>query len=427
MNKTLLYLLLISFIWLMSCGDDDEPANSPPTLSNRSFRIDEDIETGDRVGSISAFDLDNDPLTYSILSGNTDNTFDLNSSSGELTVRSNEKIDFQVISQYILTVEVSDGKAKASAQILIDIDGKNRPPIVSEQTFSVSEDAWIGLEVGVIQATDPNPNSTLIYEIVDGNEDFLFELERFSGLLTLKSTLKLDFESKDTYALTVSVADREGLSSTTTVTVNILDTTDPNASFELHGDGFTMQEGLIRELGKSKNEFHTVRNYTLVDGEFSFSEALDDFVVNSGTIGVFGVLFSKSSINFSPGEFIYVDTTGITVGDVIGKDFIYAATIIIDGNNDGSVSINEEDIVYGVTGGSIKVISNGAEPPTLNYNVEVTLYDVASKQYVNSTKTNLHFEYSGDYEYIDQRSSRSRTSIEEIITPTMAMNKKELK
>ena len=425
MNKISIYLLLIGLIWFISCGEDDEPTNEPPLLSDITFRIPEEIENGTRVGIVPAVDPDNDPLTYSIISGNKDETFELNLSSGEITVRSNEKIDFQVISQYQLTIEASDGKSIGSALITINIEEANRPPVINEQTFNLPEDARVGYEVGVVQATDPNGDN-LKYEIIGGNEDGLFELNETMGTLSLISTLSLDFESKDSYILTILVRDPEELVSSVPITIEIQDATEPDTSFELADSNFDMADGLIREFGTSNiSAFHTVRNYSLTDGQFFFSDPLNDFVVNGGTIGVFGVLFSSNFISFNPGEFAYVDTASTTVDEVIGKDFIYTGVIIIDGNNDGSVSINEEDIVYGITAGSIKVISNGAEPPTLNFNVEVTLYDVASEQYVNSTKVNLHFEYSGDYKYIDQRSSRSRKESIDNIKQIMKFDKSD--
>ncbi|MEO9871603.1 cadherin repeat domain-containing protein [Ekhidna sp.] len=408
MYKYLIPLILLSSLTLLvSCGED-EPTNNPPSISDRSFRIPEEIETGERVGFISAFDLENDPLTYAIISGNIDNTFALNSSSGELTIRSNEKIDFQVTSQYTLTVEASDGKSSVSALITINVEEANRVPLINEQTFSLSENASVGLEIGMIIATDPEGDE-LEYTILGGDVDELFDLDLESGVLTLISTEKLDFETTDSYIITILVEDSEALVSSAPITINILDADEPNLSFELAGNNFTIEDGLIREFGvvSSVSSFHYARTFALADGEYSFSEASGDFVVNGGTVGVFGVLFSNALFSFKPGEFIYADTATTQASDFIGKDFIYSSAIIIDGNNDGSVGVNEEDIVYRVTGGSIKVISNGANPPTLNYNVEVTLYDVATKQFVHTVKADLHFEYSGDYKFSDERARGS--------------------
>ncbi len=403
MDKYLNYLKILAISSFLSCGGDEEPANSPPQISNRTFLMEEEIEAGSRVGFVSAFDPDNDPLVYLIISGNSDNTFELNSSSGELIVQSTDKIDFQEVSQYQLSVEVNDSKTSASATITINVEEANRPPVINNQTLSVTEDARRGIEIGTIEAIDPNGDD-ITFEIIGGNEDDLFEIEEGTGKLLLISTLNLDFEVKDSYILTILVTDAKSLVSSGPVTVNVVDTPEPNTTFELEDNSFTIQDGLIRELGQSANGFHTVRNYTLADGEFNFSQTFDDFVVNGGTVGVFGVLFSSNFISFNPGEFIYVDTATTTVGDVLGKNFIYSGTIIIDGNDDGSVAINEEDIVYGITAGSIKIISNGADSPTLNYNVEVMRYDVASGEFVPGSSTDLHFEYSGDYEYSDQRS-----------------------
>ncbi|MEO9483865.1 MAG: cadherin repeat domain-containing protein [Ekhidna sp.] len=402
MNKYFIFANFIFWIMITSCGEDG-PANNTPLFSDRTFSIPEEIQTGDRVGLLAAFDPDGDQLSYSIISGNLDNTFALNTSTGELTINSNANIDFQTTSKYQLSVEVSDGKAIAAAIITINVEEGNRPPIIDAQTFSVAEDAVIGLSIGTIQATDPN-GGNLKYTILSGNTDDLFQVTLSNGELKLGSTLKLDHETKDSYTLTILVEDPAKLTSSAPITIDILDVDEPNASFELAETNFTMKDGLIRELGITNvSAFHYARTYALADGEYSFSEATGNFVVTGGTIGVFGVLFSKGLFSFNPGEFIYIDTATTRREDVLGIAFIHSGAIIIDGNNDGSVSINEEDIVYGITGGSVKVIPNGGGNPTLNYNVEVTLYDVKSKQYINASKANLHFEYTGDFKFSDER------------------------
>lgn len=406
MNKYFILLCFCCSTLLIGCGED-EPANNAPILQDLTFSIPEEIAVGEKIGLLAAFDPDNDPLTYSIISGNLDNTFALNQNTGELSINSNTNIDFLKTPQYQLSVEVSDGKSTVGAIITIKLEEANRPPLINAQSFSLPENSAIGLSIGTIQASDPN-GDFIKYEITNGNEDDLFEITLRNGELKLVSTLNLDFETKDSYVLTISVEDPDELTSSAPITINILDTAEPTSSFELAQTDYPMNDGLIRELGiTSVSGFHYVRTYALTDGQYSFSSASDNFLVSNGTIGVFGVLFSPSLFAFNPGEFIYVDTASTTVGDVIGKAFIHSGAIIIDNNNDGSVSINEEDIVYGITGGSVKVIPNGGNPPTLNYNVEVTLYDVASKQYVTSTKANLHFEYTGNFKFKDERARSS--------------------
>ena len=88
-----------------------EACNQTPEFDDDpyGFTVSEDTAAGGTVGSVSATDLDQgDVLTYSITGGNEAGKFDLNGSSGEITVAGG--LDYETEPSYSLTVEVGDGR-----------------------------------------------------------------------------------------------------------------------------------------------------------------------------------------------------------------------------------------------------------------------------------------------------------------------------
>ncbi len=88
-------------------------------------------------------------------------------------------------------------------------------------TFTVSEDAEVGDDVGTVSATDEDTDDTLTYSITLGNFDGKFEIEEESGQITVAEAL--DHETEDQYTLTVQASDGNG--STVTVTIAVVDAT----------------------------------------------------------------------------------------------------------------------------------------------------------------------------------------------------------
>ncbi|MEP5612752.1 MAG: cadherin repeat domain-containing protein [Cyclobacteriaceae bacterium] len=402
--NVVLLLGIACLIFLAACKDD-EPGNRPPTISDQTFSVSENATVDFIIGTVAGSDPDGTEIVFSITSGNDDGIFSIGTFSGDMTVRSVENLDFQHNHQYVLTVEVNDGLLASTAAIIVNvIDEENRPPVIADQIFSVSEDAMGGDSVGQVLASDPD-GGTISFSIITGNSEGLFGIDLNTGTLSLTSIGTLDFETKESYALAIRVQDAESLGTTATITINVQDVVELTSSFVLAGDTYEMNDGLIREIGvTSISSFHYARTFALTDGDYFFSTTANDFRVNGATIGVFNVLFSSNSKSFLPGNFIQVDTANTSVIDVFGKSFIHSSAIIIDGNSDGSVSINVDDIVYGITGGTIEVSENvGANNYTLVYDVEITLYDVATSKYVNGIKANLNFIYSGILEFSDER------------------------
>ncbi len=96
--------------------------NSLPqfTGGTGSFDIAEDVANGTTVTTLQAVDVDDDVPVFSIVSGNQDGHFAIDSGSGEITVAAN--LDFETISSYQLGVRIDDGRGgTTTVDVIVNI------------------------------------------------------------------------------------------------------------------------------------------------------------------------------------------------------------------------------------------------------------------------------------------------------------------
>ena len=137
---------------------------------------------------------DGDTLIYSILSGNTDQAFGLDSGTGILTVGNSVALDFETTPTFSLLIKVSDGALSDSATFTInltDVDEDstttNQAPTIIAATYSIAENSANGKILGTVEASDPD-GDTLTYTIVSGNDAEAFSLDSESGELTVSTS-----------------------------------------------------------------------------------------------------------------------------------------------------------------------------------------------------------------------------------------------
>ncbi|PPK88535.1 putative Ig domain-containing protein [Neolewinella xylanilytica] len=105
---------------------------------------------------------------------------------------------------------------------------QNHPPAFVNQSFSIDESTTSNALIGILQASDAE-SDPIRFALVGGNEDQLFSLDPVSGALRLAGSL--DFENRESYALTVAASDATA-TTTATVTVTVTDVDElPVASF----------------------------------------------------------------------------------------------------------------------------------------------------------------------------------------------------
>ena len=299
--------------------------NEPPTISDQAFSLAEDAAKGAIVGTVAASDPEGDTLSYSIAEGNDNNVFAIDSSSGQITVSGT--LDYEATSSYSLTVQVSEDDAASSstAEITINITDINEAPVISDQTFSIAENASNETPVGTVAASDPE-GDTLSYSIESGNTGDVFAIDSSSGQITVSGTL--DHETTESYLLAVKVSDggTPALSSAATITINITDINEPptisDQTFSLAEDA--AKGAIVGTVAASDPEGDTL-SYSIESGNTEGVFAIDS---SSGQITVVGTLDRETTPSYS----LSVQVTEVSDGGTLGL------------KNTGTITINITDI-----------------------------------------------------------------------------------
>jgi hypothetical protein len=182
--------------------------NQPPATTDKTYIVDENVQTGTSVGLLQASDLDHDTLSYTILSGNTNGAFDLNPSTGEMKVANGSLLDYESTKSYSLVVQVTDGIDQATMNVTINVrDLNDNHPIAKGFTNAINENSAVGTSVGQVTATDSDVGSLFTYTITAGNTDGAFKIDASNGEITVADSSKLDYETTKRFTLTVQVSD----------------------------------------------------------------------------------------------------------------------------------------------------------------------------------------------------------------------------
>lgn len=288
-----------------------------PMISNQTFAVDENASNGESVGTVALAPGDQNSVTFGITAGNFEGEFSINSSSGEITVANAEAIDFEQLSSFDLTVEVTDdaGATVDSATVTIDINDLS--PAISDQSFAVGENASDGTSLGTVSLDFGDENS-LDFGIDAGNTGNAFAIDSFSGEITVNDTSSIDFEASPSFELIVVVSDEEG-SSSATVTINVSDV-EP-AIFD---QSFSVTENLPNGT--------PVGTVLLDPGD---ENSIEYSITAGNTSGAF-------AINASTGA--------ITVADTTSVDFeaasLFALTVIV--SDDGGTTTDAATVTVNI-------------------------------------------------------------------------------
>lgn len=185
-------------------------------------------------------------ITYSFGAGNEDETFSIDSNSGEIKVRNSNRLDYEYSGNsgemQLVAVAKTDGTpllyGYCEIKVILQDENDNAPRFTQQQYTTA---VWEGNNKGtfVMQVTaydmDQGANARVLYHIVDGNHDNAFIIEpAFSGIV--KTNIVLDREIRDAYRLKVIATD-EGvpqMTGTATIRVQIVDVNDNQPVFPPH-------------------------------------------------------------------------------------------------------------------------------------------------------------------------------------------------
>lgn len=137
-------ILLVLSIFIASCGSSDWEANiedivnSAPVITTQELQINEHAISGTSLGTIAFSDYDeDDTLTISLDS----DAFEINETTGEVTVGTNIILDFEATPTLSFTVSVFDGTTTTNQNILLTLNDINEYDILlSEEQKELADD-----------------------------------------------------------------------------------------------------------------------------------------------------------------------------------------------------------------------------------------------------------------------------------------------
>ena len=196
---------------------NDVNDNAPIITPSQSFEIAENSANGSIIGTVVVTDADTIPTTYqdwTITSGNTEEAFAIDASSGELSVATGSELDYESAASYTLALSVSDGVNSASAETLsINLSNVNeQPSFASSSTASTNEnDSSFAYTASAI---DVDAANSLAYSISGGADAAAFTLNGASlgFIATPNYESPTDSNEDNIYQVELQVTDAGGLS-----------------------------------------------------------------------------------------------------------------------------------------------------------------------------------------------------------------------
>ena len=380
-----------------------EQINVPPVFTEGADTlrtIAENVATDTNVGApVTATDANKGTtLTYRLDDGTDADAFDIDSETGQLKTKAS--LDFETKKTYAVTLTASDGELTGTLVVTINVSDVNEAPVFavdSLTTHTVTENTPAGENIGTpYKATDVDAD-TLTYRLDDGADAAAFDIDSETGQLKTKASL--DFETKKTYAVTLTASDGE-LTGTLAATINI---SDVNEAPVFAADSLTTHA--VAENTPAGQNIGTPYKATDVDAD-TLTYRLDvgadaaAFDIDSKT----GQLKTKASLDFETQK-TYAVTLTVSDGKLTGT---LAATINISDVNEAPAFATDSLTTHAVAENTPAGENIGtpyratdADADTLTYRLDdgtdAAAFDIDSETGQLKTKAALDFETKKTY------------------------------
>ena len=418
-----------------------ETVNSKPVITSSAFNVAENQTT---VGTVRATDADgNTSFTYSITGGADAGSFNIDSSSGDLSFITAPDFDTPgsaatpPSNSYIVTVGVNDGTTTVTKNITVNVTNVNESPTFSSstRTINVVENETT---VGTVTATDPDSGTTLTYSITGGADQDAFNIDSSSGELTFVTAP--NFESPGSAAtppsnsyIVIVTASNETNSATQTITVNVTNLNEsPTFSSSTRTINVVENETTVGTVRATDPDSGTTLTYSITDGAdqdaFNIDQSSGEltFVTapNYETKSSYTVIVTASDETNSATQTITVNVTNVNETPTFSSS-TRIINVVENETTVGTVTATDPDsgttLTYSITGGADQDAFNidsssgeltfvtapnfespgsAATPPSNSYIVIVTASDETNSatQTITVNVTNVNETPTIDYE-----------------------------
>ncbi|XP_068705618.1 cadherin-23-like isoform X2 [Montipora foliosa] len=375
-----------------------------PTFISTPYvaRIAENVTIGSPVIDVSAIDKDlgqNAQISYTFSPETKTDTFAITNHNGNIRVSG--PLDFEKEQRYTLFVIAKDAGTpplESETTVIIDVtDVSDNPPKFLRSIYlaEISENEILGSSILQVEAFDGDTgvDNKVYYEIISGDDEGLFAVDKSSGILTLNGTL--DAEKTDFFRVTVRASEVVDPSSNSTaiVLITVLDANNNSPEFLQSSYKFNIRED-VAVPGHIVTDQLLVTDKDIYPQNRRFAYSLSgkdskDFTIDPSS----GLLRINASLDYEQGKFNYTfkvfanetDTAEVlsgvatvtvelinvndnepvfeknlynfTIDEDAPIDFVVGAVKAIDADLGTLGEINYE--LYGSGSSSFKVDSNG--------------------------------------------------------------------
>ncbi|XP_051936120.1 cadherin-related family member 1 isoform X1 [Hippocampus zosterae] len=288
--------LLFAFFRVCSAQADFAPYffDNGPYSNNGNmalFSLSEDTPVGTQIYCLNGTDPEGQEVSYGLsFDPGSKEYFRVNPKTGNITLV--QKLDREKQDSLDVMVSITDGKSKVVERVTIFVmdtndekpEFKNMPAIID-----VLETTESGHSIFKAQAVDKDTGSggSVNYYLLNAQSS-LFAIDRHSGVIRIKLEETLDYEKTKTHFVIVIAKDGGGtyngkeqfLSSSATLTINVLDAQDTPPSFI-----GTPYFGYVYEVSLPGSEIYTV---VARDGDVGNSNPIR-YSFEEGDDGVFSI------------------------------------------------------------------------------------------------------------------------------------------
>ncbi|XP_067685434.1 protocadherin Fat 4-like [Haliotis asinina] len=363
------------------------------------------------VCSDSDINVPNNVLSYAKIAGDPGNLFDVDASTGLVSVAAAASFDREITASYLLNVTVTDGGATALSTVIhvfVSITDENdNTPVFSQNPYtpSVAEDASPGTPVVTVAATDPDAgsNGDVVYFISAGNPLGHFTVDSVTGVVSVQAAL--DRETLSSYVLEVRAQDKgtpTSLTGTSTVSITVGDVNDnvPICTSSVYSGSVPEDATLstsVTTVSCSDADVPPNNNvvYTITAGNtgsvFAIGSTSGEVTVNAGldaeTLSAYSLTVQASDGTLSTDVIVTV-----TVSDVNEHDPVFSPP----GPYSESFS---EDTVLGTTIMNISANDNDVSNSVLSFSI--TLGNAENKFWIDPTSGTVVLQAALDREATD--------------------------
>ncbi|XP_003961205.1 cadherin-related family member 1 [Takifugu rubripes] len=312
------------------------------------FSISEDTAVGTHVYVLNGTDPEGDPVRYGLMfEKGSKEYFRVDSKSGNVNLV--QELDREIQDEISVLVSITDGRNKVVETVRVLVtDANDEAPKFQNLPFivDVSEDAAAESSIYRVQAVDKDMGSGgSVSYILQPSPFSKFTIDGHSGILRIKPGETLDYETTPTHFVTVVAKDGGGkykgrhqvLSSTATITINVIDAQDMPPSFI-----GTPYFGYIYEVSVPGSEIFTV---LARDGDQGNPNPIF-YSILDGSDGVFDINGTSGCIT-------------VTTYPTLLRKELYEIKV-----KASEIGLNDQLQAYAVTTVTVRVVDLNNHPPT---------------------------------------------------------------